>query len=566
MSIERFNPLPLPQDPIKAGRVLRLNSLGSLFYFTRVTLKRKRLSEGLHLPFCQSLERPHIKDVIEMPRDHFKSTVCGEGLPMWRSLPVSNQDIDEIKALGYSDEFVRWITQIHNPDLRNLLVSENITNAAKLGRKIRWHYESNGLYRELFPETLPDTSCVWTDYSLHVKRPKTTTGGAHGEGTFDFLGVGSALQSRHYNGLCVQDDLVGRKAIESQTIMEKTIEYHQLLVNATESEDKLHECDELVVGNRWSYSDLNSHLREHEAISPENPRGFRFESHSALGGCCNLHPLDQPIFPEEFSIYKLMDRKKRLGAYNFSCQFLNNPSAPDNADFNIAWLNYFELAQDSNLDWFVKHEVKDGYVRSDIKRQHLSLAMTIDPNHSGNAAAGRCRHAIIVLGVSEDSNYYLLDSWAQAASYDTFYQKVFQLAQKWHLTKVGLETIAAQRYIGHHILHLSKTSSWPLKIIELKGEVEAPDGTMSRKKEWRIRNVIAPIAEQGRLFVQRKHQDFITEYQTFPQGKFCDQLDAFAYAPQLVKAPMNWAQHIELLAANQKAMNKVGQPYSMGVA
>jgi len=37
----------------------------------------------------------------------------------------------------------------------------------------------------------------------------------HGEGTYDFLGVGGALQSRHYNGILIQDDLIGRKAIES---------------------------------------------------------------------------------------------------------------------------------------------------------------------------------------------------------------------------------------------------------------------------------------------------------------------------------------------------------------
>lgn len=516
------------------------------------------------MPFCRSLERLHIKDVIEMPRDHFKSTIAGEGLPMWRALPVSQQDIDEIKALGYSDEFVRWILKVHNANSRNLLVSENIRNAAKLGRKIRWHYESNDLYRDLFPETLPDTNCVWTDYSLHVKRPSGTTGGAHGEGTFDFLGVGSALQSRHYNGVCIQDDLVGRKAIESQSIMDKTIEYHQLLINATESEDRTEECDELVIGNRWSYHDLNSHLKEFEAgdVAKGIP-GFRFESHSALGGCCALHPPDQPIFPEEFSIDKLMQRKRRLGSFNFSCQFLNNPSAPENADFVMDWLNYFELVYDAQNDWKLEIEPKNGLVIPDVKRSHLSIGMVIDPNHSGNAAAGRCRHAIEVVGVDDSGNHYLLDSWAQGVGYDAFYGQIFKMAQKWRVKKVGIESIAAQRYIGHHILHLSKTSPWPLKIQELMGEVEAPDGTMSRKKEWRIRSGISPIAEAGRLFVQRKHQDFINEYQTFPKGKYVDQLDAFAYISQMVKIPMNWEQHVALLAANQEGMNKVGRPYGI---
>jgi len=127
-----------------------------------------------------------------MPRDYFKSTICTEGLPMWKALPFGDSDEASFRSLGYGDEFIRWMRKAHNPDTRLLLVSENITNAAKLGQRIRWHYESNALYRALFPETLPDSSCVWTNFSLSIKRPNLMTGG-HGEGTFDFLGVGGAF-------------------------------------------------------------------------------------------------------------------------------------------------------------------------------------------------------------------------------------------------------------------------------------------------------------------------------------------------------------------------------------
>ncbi|KKK52564.1 hypothetical protein LCGC14_3103640, partial [marine sediment metagenome] len=293
----------LPAD--EALRVLRLNSLGSLYYFIKVALRRKRLTEYLHLPICLALEKRFLKDVWELPRDHFKSTICSEGRPMWLALPMTARDEDDFCKLGYPDEFIKWMRLVHNPDIRLLLVSENLTNAAKLGKRITWHFESNAMYRTLFPESLPDSSCVWSAYSLHVKR--TLLGGGHGEGTFDFLGAGGALQSRHYMGV-TQDDLVGRKAIESQTVMEKVIDYHKLLVGAFETEDKDHEEDELIVGNRWSYHDLNSYLQENETW-------FRFHNHSALGGCCKFHPPDTPIFPSEFSFNKLMKIKKRLGSY-----------------------------------------------------------------------------------------------------------------------------------------------------------------------------------------------------------------------------------------------------------
>ncbi len=479
---------------------------------------------------------------------------------MWRSLPFDNQDEDRFRQLGYGDDFIAFMHRMHRRDSRNLLVAENITNAAKLGTRISGHYGSNAIFRVLFPEILPDSSCTWSNYSLHHKR--TIGAASHGEGTFDFLGVGGALQSRHYDGLLVQDDLVGRKAIESISVMDKTIEYHQLLVGAFENPDSAtHENDEFVVGNRWSYTDLNSHIRE---FAP----WFNIVTHSALGGCCPEHPPDTPIFPEEFSFEKLVRWRNRLGSYHFSCQFLNNPAAPENADFKEPWLNWFTIEEPNEKNGFrqmIRHNVVDGIVRRDFPVAHLRIGMTIDPNHSGNAGLGRCRHAIMVVGEAANTDYYLLDCWAKASGYDEFYGEVFKYADKWHLTKVGLETIAAQKYIGHHIAEMSRVKSRPLRIVKLKGEVEGPDGELSRRKEWRIRNVLAPIFEQGRFHSQKKFQDFLGEYTTFPKGKFVDQLDALAYMPQLIQAPQRYEEYVRMLGANQRGARGVNAPYSMGV-
>jgi len=546
---------------------MRTNALGSLYYFVKNTLRRRRLVDHLHKPWCISLEREHLKDVYELPRDHFKSTICSEGFPMWRALPFDSHDEDRFRQLGYGDEFIRFMRRVHKRDARNLLVCENITNAAKLGSRISGHYGSNAIFRVLFPEILPDSSCTWSSYSLHHKR--TPGCPSHGEGTFDFLGVGGALQSRHYDGLIVQDDLVGRKAIESISVMDKTIDYHRLLVGAFEEQEPERgsktaaqsENDEFVVGNRWGYTDLNSHIREHE---PE----FNVVYHSALGGCCSEHPSDTPIFPEEFSSEKLMRWRNRLGSYHFSCQFLNNPAAPENADFKEPWLNQFSIEDPTEKNGFrkmIRHEVVDGIVRKDFPIGHLRIGMTVDPNHSGNAGLGRCRHAIMVVGEAANAEYYLLDAWAKACGYDEFYGEIFEHARKWNLTKIGLETIAAQKYIGHHILEMCRVKDQRLSIVELKGEVEGPDGELTRKKEWRIRNVLAPIFEAGRFHTQRKFQDFLGEYTTFPKGKFVDQLDALAYMPQLIRAPQRYEDYVKMLQANQQGARRVNSPYSMGV-
>lgn len=556
--MQSFSPVPTTglTDPLQIYRIWRMNCLGSLYFFIKIGLRRKRLTDHLHWRVCRDLERQRLKDVYEMPRDHFKSTICSEGLPMWKALPFTSEDEDTFRSYGYEDEWIRWMNRAHNPDTRILLVSENITNAMKLGSRIRWHFESNSLYRTLFPETLPDTSCTWTNASLHIKRPGIRSGG-HGEGTFDFIGVLGALQSRHYTGGIFQDDLIGRKAIESNVTMDQTIEYHRLLLGAFEDEDPNHEGDELVVGNRWGFHDLNSHIQEHEPW-------FRFTSHSALGGCCEEHPDGRPIFPEEFSFEKLLRIKKRQGIYNFSCQYLNRPVSPEDADFQERWLIYYDVVADPRGQLVIKHHAFNGYVLKDVYINEMTIGLMADPNHSGQA--GRARHAIVVAGRHSNGYTYILDTWAEACSHDRFFDMVYQIARKWRLRKVGLETVAAQRYAKTHIEYRNRYEPWTLRILELKGEVEAPDGTMTRQKEWRIRNIIGPIAEDSKLCIQHRFIDFIGEYVNFPRGKFVDLLDAFAYVNQVVSYRMiTTASDHSMMRENQRGARSVNSPYSMRV-
>lgn len=552
-----FEPIPVPTDPsanpVTQLRIHRLNCLGSLFYFTKIALQRDALTQSFHLKLCRSLEREHIKKVFEWPRDHFKSTIAGEGYPMWRILPVSQRDIDEFYQYGYPEEFIRWMLKMHDCTKRNLLVSENVTNSAKLGTKIRRHFESGAIFRTLFPEILPTTKERWTDFSLSIRPPLNAP--PHGEGTFDFIGVGGAAQSRHYNGVIIQDDLVGRKALESPSIMEKTIDYHKLVSALYDQPDANHDGDEIVIGNRWSYHDLNSYIREHESW-------FEFETHSAFGGCCEDHPADTPIFPERFSVEKLEKLRLRFGNYSFSCQFLNNPSAPENADFHEADINWFTFKQDhQDGSLIVQHEVKDGIVRKDLPFRRLQLAMAADPTHT---STGRCRHAIVVMGQSPEGNYYLIDTWAEACSHEKFFSKLYEIAEKWRVRNVGFETCAGQSLALPHLKFLNTVKPWQIRMTELKGEVEDPEGDLTTKKEWRIRNILGPIFEFGRFFMQHKHMDFLGEYTTFPRGRYCDQLDALAYVPQLLRTPMNPLLEARLLRENKQFSRQIAQPYTVG--
>ena len=539
---------PAHQDEKTLRTIHRMNCLGSFFYFCTVLLEKKKFQKNpnpdlnLHFQMCRVVEKDGLKEVIEIPRDHFKSTVYSECFPIWRALPFTDQDAAYFETLGYSDEYIRWMRYVHNQDIRILIVSEVNTNAIKLGSRISNTYNNNALFRYIFPEIIPDASCIQNNESFHQMR--TNAGKGQGEGTFDLIGVGGALQSRHYD-IVIQDDLVGRAAFESDLTMQKTIEYHQLLVGAFDAhiDSGGRDNDEIIVGNRWSYKDLNSYIRTNEQY-------FNFTTHSALGGCCNLHPFGTPIFPEAFTVEKLARYKKRLGSYLFSCQFLNTPINPAEIRFKLSDLRRYEFIKDPNSVYtdvsmfnktgvrvrqkvMIKHKVRDGDVEPDIAPRNLKRYIIADPNHSGND--GRCRHAITVTGIAENPRrVYLLDVWAKSTGTDTFIETLLHLAvEVWKVEEIYLETIAAQKYIKYHLDYLIKermrgdSRYQNLKIKELKTPKTA------NAKKMRI-DGLGPIFERGEFWVNTVGMDeFFEEFETYPSGKLVDVLDTLGYGPQV---------------------------------
>lgn len=551
---------PIHNDEKTLRVIHRLNALGSFYYHATQILGKTKFQKNpdpllnLHYQMCKVVEKDGLKEVIEIPRDHFKSTVYSECFPSWRALPFTAEDEHYMSSLGYGDRFIQWMKFAHNQDIRILLVSEVINNAKKLGVRLSGHYQDNAKFRYIFPEILPDSSCTWNDESLHQKRTKL--GNIQGEGTFDFIGVGSALQSRHYD-MVIQDDLVGRAAFESDTTMQKTIEYHQLLVGAFDAaiDDGGRDNDEIIVGNRWSYKDLNSYIRSNEQY-------FNFTTHSALGGCCSLHPFGTPIFPEAFNLEKLARYKKRLGSYLFSCQYLNVPINPAEVKFKLSDIRRYQLIRDytetalyaapfgkdkevkSKPKIMIRHKVLDGDVEEDIAPRNLKRYIIADPNHSGND--GRCRHAITVTGIAENPRrVYLLDVWAKSCGTDEFIETLLNMAVAWKTDTIHLETIAAQKYLKYHLDYILKERArddYRLKNIKV-AELKTPK--TANAKKMRI-DGLGPIFERGEFWMCDTAMDeFIEELEAYPSGKLIDVLDTLGYGPSVWDFDTN-TEEIEL--------------------
>lgn len=560
--------------PVERNIAHRLNSLGSLFYFAKVVLRKHRLSNGFHFQYCQEYECDHLKEVFEIPRDHFKTTiaVCAA---IWWALPFKAKDEAYMRHLGYDDRWILWMKRAHDQNTRTLIAMETIKNSWKIGSKVNKEYKENDFFRGLFHEIMPDSSCEWNKDSMTQMRNKKSGDANQGEGTFDITGVDAAIQSRHYNRYLL-DDLFGKKALNSDLVAESTWDWFKLLVGTFDNQgnDPDNEPDEIVNGNRWGYRDLNFNIRE-------KIKYFNFHTHSAEGGCCPKHPAGVPIFPEEWSLKKLARRRDRLGDYFYSCQYLNSPIPPGGSKFQLSWLKHFtyttlpishyvppkpiEIAraeQDvirksmgegglvqvqkmfgplfdgsatSHKKYMaIRHQVIDGKITKDIPTNHLKKVLWIDPNHSGEK--GRARHAVVVTGhdiIENQLRIYFLEMFIKACDRSEVVNVLYELGEKWKIRDVWTEISAGQTWLKT-LLEMQSTTNKKLGKWYFDNVYGFRDNRAENAKADRIDDS-EPFYRNGQIYVcdqDPAQKEFIEEYKNYPHYITRDSLDIVGHICQ----------------------------------
>jgi hypothetical protein len=531
---QRWKLLEIPRDNADAWTTaVRLNALGSLLFFLCFILKKHRLVR-LHAEMCHSLETEDLHLVFEIPVGHFKSTIGAEGLSLWWSLPFTEMDEHLMRELGYGDEWIRWMKHAHNPNARTLITHAIESRAIAMGKAVDHAYRDNDTFRAVFHDILPDNETTWNDHTKFQKRRKDINTDPS-TGTYEYRGVGSALQGLHVSGI-INDDTVGRDAQRNVLqgdgeVMQATIDWWKQTTTRFDPESFTQSGvgRQLVIGNRWAHTDLNSWIREH---MPD----FKFETHSAEGGCCKRHPAGEPIFPEEYSAAKLMDLKRTLGSYFYSHMYLNYSLLPEECIFRAEWIRKFrfkpsrpELPLDDIRNvLMVEHTVQNGETINDIACGELQMRMLVDLAHAKKRK--RCKHVVLVIGLHpETDRFYLLDLWAEGAPYSSLVDKMYDMAEKWGMSEVFLETVAAQNLLKFHLEQMNEIRRTEGKRTLYVQELDYDNSENAKKN--RIESM-EPIYKNGQFFVHPAHKDFYAEYDVYPASATIDVLDTIGYAPQ----------------------------------
>ena len=446
----------------------RERCLGSFRYFTQVFMHPDWYDSEFHGPLCDFLQSDVSKDkLVVLARGHLKTTIVTKLYRIWRTTK--------------------------DPSLRTLVAMNTATNAFAKNAETKDFVENNKLYRLLFPEVIPDFTgrkSRWSNESAALRRPVNFA-----EGTFDAIGVGGNVVSRHYD-LIIEDDTIapqkdevrGEELMPSRDDIEKAIGWHKLtlplLVDVRKSE-------RICVGTRWAPFDLINHIKKYET------------SGSARVYTC----YDKPARLEDGSAaYKRLGDgglevfEHSLGPYMFSALYLNMPLDPSQMVFNPQWIKYFDEVP------------TEGMTR-----------VSIDPADPPTGSSTQCYSAIIA-ALNNRAGLYVLETQRKRVDDDSLITEAFLMVDRWNASVLRIE---ADRY-AHLVLAFERKNR------ERMGEgrravIVEPVKTKGSNKQDRICSRLQPLAANGFLWLRKGMNELEDEMCQFPAGKFFDLLDALAW-------------------------------------
>lgn len=235
-------------------RAKRIKCERHLFFFLRTIYKMHWLWPPLHVPVCKWLQSiPPISKFLLMPRNHCKSTIVAQGIPLHTLIQPKDHNI--------------YFPGLPGCDIRILMVGENSDRIGDHYRPVKQALESNELFRAWWPHLAWDNpkrdAPKWNETDLIIPRNDN-----YADPTIRAIGVGGATTGSHPN-MMIKDDLTTETAMREPPTMFKAIEWHK---NSRALFEDPQRRLEFLTGTRWAVTDLAGHVEEHDATTAMNTR------------------------------------------------------------------------------------------------------------------------------------------------------------------------------------------------------------------------------------------------------------------------------------------------------
>jgi hypothetical protein len=233
---------------------------------------------------------------------------------------------------------------LEGSDCRILLAGETQTMAERNLRVIQSIFESNPIFRALWPHRTfkhpAKEAKKWNAQEMSI--PRDTE---YPDASIRAVGVGVAVTGSRPN-VQIKDDLISVEARNSDVVMQRAIDWHvasRALFDEYPIESGLGSL-EFILGTHWAVFDLYTYI-EHEDPTVEWNKSFK-----------SIIQNGEPVWPEKFALKTIKDSqgnvlkegiedlRKQFGAL-FPLLYMNDASDPDLVDFDMSLIRYFYIQE-----------------------------------------------------------------------------------------------------------------------------------------------------------------------------------------------------------------------------
>lgn len=455
----------------------------SLYYLCKEVLGYKDVVPHVHGDLCDFATNHKYGRFRQatMPRSWFKTWVWTIGKSIWLTLP------DEDGA--YKD-----IYPYKGPNVRILIASNVIDNAAKMVFKIKQEWMNNERLQAAFPELIPDFNKTrWSDHVAEVKRTIKAT-----EGTYTAVGVGGSVISQHFDHI-IEDDLIyarkddftGQELMPNQEDIDNAIGWHKLAYSLF-SNPQTGGLD--VVGTRWAPQDLINYVRRFE-------KQYKcFEISVTKGAKWPIMDTSECNWPERYPLETLEDICRSQGNRIFETQYLNRPRATEDIVFKKEYIRVHD-----NISEFP---------------QGMEYKTIVDLAGWGDSK-GTARN-VVVTGAKDAKNHMWIARLDVGRFTPTDVIRLYKEHSRQFSSSIHIEEIQYQRAISHFSREeMERTGEW------FQQERLPYDGRKDAKN-LRIR-ALEPLISNGGLHILQSMGKLLEEIEFYPYSKTVDILDCLGY-------------------------------------
>jgi phage terminase large subunit-like protein len=217
------------------------------------------------------------------------------------------------------------------------------------------------------------------------------------------------------------------------------------------------------------------------------------------------------LWPAMWPHDKLQVRKKEIGSWAFSSEYLNDPISDETAPIKPHQIRYWKELP-----------------------QQLSCVISVDPAYSEDEKADFKVASLI--GIDQQLNRYLVSYVRTHASTGEFIDSVLNLwmQNRGKVTSIGVPSSGVEKQFFKSFVDRANSRKLYPPVAELKNSFITSTGNSVRSKKARITAALQPLFESGKYYIHDTHLEALDELLTIGSSRWDDLVDTMCYAEQLL--------------------------------